>query len=542
MSAQPSLSQSFLSQRHPILRRRPSATPSIQASSSLHRPQLGYPRYISALPAANSYLPQQRWPQEYGSMPGAPRAVPLRMSRAAALNRVDSRPSPIALSQLSSDRPYSVPPYLSHRMSNDGDANSSHPPRPATSFDVRDLDRMVMTRSVPLSQRRIAEYDPNGVLLPRTISPEEGVHPNKTQKTTRAVAKRGSRKLPPESKTDESSQTALSSQQDLSQSMRGQKRVAEYADGDFFFLKKAKTSMTMGHSQTDLAAEASAETPSAANQGSQEGRVGRVGSAEKEATAGEEDYANTGTLDGDETVTGSENEDGPLAKIKSRRKARMAGSSTDTNAGKLDPCTTIDRPGSAKSPQAGGNPHSVPEVTKSRNTDIIDKAPGDMSRSRTPSTMLQEPDAESQGSAATRRQYTTASAQCDLSPYAARNFVPQKELDPDPDLELPPFACQPTPDAESLTSVGGATETNVGNDHASENENDDEEEGQASQLSRIERIEEVLSAQRETGMDGFIAARLGEGGAGMLERLADDVLLGMLLRENDLVEQVVGVI
>ncbi|KAI5861381.1 hypothetical protein GGS23DRAFT_576568 [Durotheca rogersii] len=176
------------------IRRPPSIPPYLQPPYGFYRAYSPY--FNTSIPAARGYLPQ-RLQQESRPVSRGPRAVPLRISRYAA-NLSSSGPRPVPTLSLPLERPYSVPTYPNQHTNGGNDDGITPPLRPATSSEVDDIDKLVPPRPLVFPQRRAAQEGRNAPHALRKGSVEDAKPAQKTP-STRAVAKRGSKKPAPAS-------------------------------------------------------------------------------------------------------------------------------------------------------------------------------------------------------------------------------------------------------------------------------------------------------------------------------------------------------
>ncbi|KAI1472258.1 uncharacterized protein F4812DRAFT_5480 [Daldinia caldariorum] len=167
------------------------------SASTSHKSNFSYSQNAVSIPAAYGYLPQPMWPQEYRPIQGGSRAVPLRMQR-GIMNRVESRQIPVPSLQLqpSSDRPYSAPIYLKPHARSGSDGSFTHPPRPATSLNLDSVDKSGPSCLTVFPQHGVAQKPEHDLLALRATTLKELESSRGAFRTIRPVANRGSRRIP----------------------------------------------------------------------------------------------------------------------------------------------------------------------------------------------------------------------------------------------------------------------------------------------------------------------------------------------------------
>ncbi|KAI1406824.1 hypothetical protein F5Y13DRAFT_176288 [Hypoxylon sp. FL1857] len=477
-------------------------------SSNLYRPQLnGHPQHLQPLPAAYGYLPQQMWSQAHHRLVSeGPHAVPLRMQR-VTMNRTETRPMPIPSLQLSTDRPYSVPTYLNYRTGSESGGSILHPPRPASSSEVDRINRLVPSRPVLSPQHRTTqEVENDPFSFHSTATSVEAIRPIKVPKITRAVAKRGP-KTSTNSSSREGSHAGLSlalfsPEQSSSKVVGGQKRATELTATKYFPSKRININVTLTESQaliTPIAPKAySPMDPHIPNIQVEEDHDAKDNILEKESSE---------TLD-DNTTQSSDSDGEVIEAMLTSENSVQAESATAVKSGQHD---ITNKFSSAEGLQkAKGTDKSAVVVANLKNTNVVNVNP------KCSDVVPETPNGKSQNHIVTRRQYANSWAQCDI------------------DLEAVPNATQIEPEGRAPedhhTVVGGITTVQ---DTAQRKVNDE------TLASRLLRVEQAVAIQKEKGMDEFVKERLNSGDPNVLQTLTNEILLGLVVHDNELLEQIV---
>ncbi|KAI0107631.1 hypothetical protein F4776DRAFT_644424 [Hypoxylon sp. NC0597] len=475
--------------------------------SDLYRPQLnGYSRHLQSLPAAHEYLPQQISPQEHHRLVSdSPHAIPLRI-QLATMNKTETRPMPIPSLQLSTDRPYSVPTYLNYRAKSDNGASFAQPPRPASSSEVDGISRLVPSRPVLFPQHRTTQKVETDSLTSHRISSVDGGRPMKIPTIPRAVAKRGPKTLSNNSSKEGGragfSLALFPPEQNLSEAAGGQKRATELTAMKYFPSKRININVTLTQSQTTVTPEAhSPMYPYIRDSHIKKNNFAEDNAIEKETSKALEEADDTSTQ-----VSDSESEV-TEALLTSRRLGQ-------------------DRPASAAKSDQHGNISSInigPIEGLQETRDSVKKAVGVLTPkiSNVANAIPTSPNALSETLDGKDQTRSRARTQCDA------------------DLDVVLSATQQQREGEVFEdrhrSTLGVSGISNARDLMERKVNDE------TLVSRLSRVEEVINVQKTKGMDGFIRARLGSEDPNLLETLTNEILLGLVARDEKLLEQVVGI-
>lgn len=441
-------------------------------------------------------------------MPAGPRAIPLRMQR-TTMNRTDIRPMPIPSLQVSSDRPYSAPNYLTQRTRSESHGGLSHPRRPATSLELYDIDELAPQHPVVLSRRRPTEEIEDEFLSSHPTASKDAEPQAKPPGATRRIAMRGSRmpsQLDSNSREDDSqdaSSTYVPSDPKSSGSAVGQKRVTTSTAVESQPLKRIKINVIRRESRTPTAAATIRRTSSSAYPYSQLSQVsnGIYGNNATYETYDE----NVERLADDEIATqGSDNEDELAKALPTSKKSRHF------DVVKPNPYDTINESGPIKHPQNCRTLDETRWFTNTKRAHVSRDIP------RSSSATLQELDINRQSHTLARRQYTNASAQCDMPPEAAPVAI-QAELE----------GGTPEPHLHPISLVKSTASSQEEKKSGFDNEDID---------TQVPKIEEVVRAQEEKGMAQFIEERLSTGDSDTLETLTNELILGFAVHDEKLLE------
>ncbi|KAI0112830.1 hypothetical protein F4814DRAFT_322565 [Daldinia grandis] len=455
-----------------------------------YRPHFGYPRNPLPLPAAYGYLPQPIWSQEYRPLSGGPRAIPLRMQR-AAMSRTELHQTPIPSLPLSSNRPYSVPTYLNRRIRSDSDSTFTHPPRPATSLDLGTVDKSISPRSTIFSQHGVAQHPKNDLLSSHATTLEDTGLLKGIPRTARPVANRGSRKLPPLSAS-----TAGGSQRELRPVITpfeqramgyaaGQKRAASI-DGKPNASKRIKFNVILNQSQA-------ASAPRAPNN----------------------------------TTTEEVNQ--PLEQYNAKVTTEQYLTTTvDNTSPRLSP-NKLAKPKAADAPEP--NPYDIINGTDVFEDSRSARTVGDVQSARNFKTSDISTNIDTLGAfgASSRglnidnrylntayNQHISVTARCGMS----SNIVSS---------EIQTESRKLANDVHSHNLHYGTITTT-----------DDEKEGPCCSENpniQFSRIEKLLHAQNKDGIDKFIMVKLNSEGTNVLQTLTNELLVGLAVRDIELLEQ-----
>ncbi|KAI2468214.1 hypothetical protein F4781DRAFT_279639 [Annulohypoxylon bovei var. microspora] len=466
--------------------------------SSLYRSQAdGYSQRLAPLPATHGYHPQTIWVPDYRPASGGPRAVPLRMQRVTTMNQTDTRPMPIPSVQLASDRPYSVPNYHSRRISRENDGSFTRPPRPASTSEVDDIDRLIPPRQLSFARRSTAQEVELDSLTPRRNNLEAPEPRLRIPKTTRPVAKRGSKISVPDDNARKSdrSQLDLASEKDSSYLAGSQKRGIDHTTAEAHSSKRIKINVVRSQSQTPIIPEITKQSyPTTSHY------FGRNNHGND--TTIETEIAKSLGVDDDETQSSDDEDDVAKPVLTSKR----LGQTKTASAGKLDPYAIIDELDSFENSQDTRNSGKTRTAVNIEETNT----PSDLSGGS--SATHREPNISSQTS-----RYTNASSQCDISSKA--------EVKPE-SKPSERHHHQSTPAIGSTPSTQDAREGKVNEETLD---------------SRLSRIEKAISAQEEGGVDEFVKTRLSTGDMNTLNTLTNEILLALVVPNDKLLEQVIKI-
>ncbi|KAI0847362.1 hypothetical protein F5Y00DRAFT_121865 [Daldinia vernicosa] len=488
-------------------------------SSNSYRPHFGYPRNPLPLPAAYGYLPQPMWPQEYRPMPGGPRAIPLRMQR-ATMNRVESQQMPIPSLQLSSTRPYSVPAYLNHRTRSDSNSTfTPHPPRPATSLDLDSVDKSAPSHTILFPQHGVAQ-NPENDLLPLHATPEDTELLEGALGITRPIANRGSRKPRPASiNTAEGSQQELSpaavpSEQRTIELVEGRKRAASHVDEKSNPSKRIKFNVIRNQSQTAGTLKVSKKVSLANTFDTQPAQAPKTNSTnsntimEKVNQPLEESNAKMTMA---QCLTTTVDDTGP--KLVSNELAKLKAAV----APKPNPYDIINESDLFEGSRSVRTLGDVQSARYFKTTDISTNV-----------DTLGVSRVSSRGLAVNNRdlntacnQYTSVATQCGIS-------------------------SSPVPSGIQAESGKLAGDSHSDNLHCGAIvTTDDEKVGECCSENlafQFSRIEEMLYTQNKVGIEKFINMKLNSEGINVLQTLTNELLLGLAVRDVDLLKQMVNIV
>ncbi|KAI8956534.1 hypothetical protein F5Y11DRAFT_167823 [Daldinia sp. FL1419] len=495
------------------------STPSSSLASSSYRSPFIYPRNHVPLPAAYGYLPQPVWSQEcHRPILGGPRAVPLRMQK-ATMNMAEPHQMPIQSLQLSSDRPYSVPAYLNYRTRHDGNSSFTYLPRPSTSLDLNSPERLGSPLSGLLRQHDLNQETEEN-LTPRIATHKRAVLTQRALRTTRPVANRGPRKLPPAStNTLEESQreaipTTISSERETRILVQDQKRMISHTDRKPNPSKRIKFNVIQNHSQANIILRA-AKRESPAN------------SFHPQFTRTHETNPTNSNFTAEETTQALQNfnSDMNMTQNKTDRKCTASPrteftglvSTRTTGGGKLTPyLNIINDAGPLKDPRRARASSDVHNVDKVETTHISTN----IGSPRSSGASSRELKRDHQDSNAISSQYTKTATQYGVSSDAILSEAQE---------------------------VGKHTNNNDSHDlhYKTVAIISDEKESSHSNKdldTQLSNIEELIRTQDEGGTDKFINTKLGLDDHGVLETLTNELLLGMAARDISLLERIVRLI
>ncbi|OTA76210.1 hypothetical protein M434DRAFT_402539 [Hypoxylon sp. CO27-5] len=447
-------------------------------SSDLYTPQLnGYSQHLQPLPAAHGYLPQQIPSQEHHRLVSDSPHALPLRMQFATMNKTETRPMPIPSLQLSTDRPYSVPTYLNYRTISDDGASFARPPRPASSSEVDNISR---------------------------ISSVSGARPMKIPTIPRAIAKRGSKIQSNNSSREdghaELSLALFSPEQNLSEGARGQKLATELTAMKYFPSKRININVTLTQSQTNVTPEAQSSTyPYIRDSQVKKNNFTEDNSIEKEIGKALEEADDNSTQSSDSECEVTE------AVLMSKRfvPVRPASAAESNQHGNIVKINSIESLQETR--------HSVKKAggfLAPKNSNVANVI------TRSLSKVSETLDGKGQA-------HSKAWTQCDT------------------DLDVMYSAIQRKPEGEVLKDrhwpTSGVNTIASARDSMGRKVNDE------TPASRLSKVEEVINVQKEKGMDGFIRAKLGSGDPNLLETLTNEILLGLVTRDEKLLEQVVEI-
>ncbi|KAI1656308.1 hypothetical protein F4813DRAFT_131138 [Daldinia decipiens] len=469
-------------------------------SSNSYRPHFGYPRNPLPLPAAYGYLPQPIWSQEYHPLPGGPRAIPLRMQR-ATVNRVGAHQMPIPSLQLSSNRPYSVPVYLNHRTHSDSYSSFTHPPRPATSLDLDSVDKSVPPHTTQFPQHGAAQNPENDISLHAT-TPADTELSKGTLRTTRPVANRGSRKIPPLSaSTAEGSRRELSPAVVLSEQrtlgfLGGQKRTTSHVIEKSNSSKRIKFNVIRTQSQT----------------------VGTPRTSKKAPLTNTSDTrpAQTPETNSTDNNTTTEEINQPLKESDVKRTTAQYLTTMVDNTGPMLVSNKLANPKAADAPKP--NPYDIINETDLLENSRSVRALGDVQSARGFRTTDISTDVNNRNLNTAYDQYTSVATQCGIPP----NVIVSSEIQ----IESGKLSNDIHSHNIHYKAIA-TTSDEKGGIYSSENLD-----------IQFSRIEELLCSQNRVGIDKFITIKLNSGGINVLQTLTNELLLGIAVRDVELLEKI----
>ncbi|KAI1453025.1 hypothetical protein F4805DRAFT_445274 [Annulohypoxylon moriforme] len=482
------------------LRRLSTPTQSLSRQpSSLYRSQPdGYSQRLAPLPPAHGYHPQTIWVPDYRPPLGGPRAVPMRMQR-LTMNRTDTLPMPIPSMQLTSDRPYSVPNYHSSRKSKGNDDNFIRPPRPASTSEVDDIDKLVPRRQLSFLYRNTIQGDEGNSLASHENGPEDSEAHLRVPKTTRRVAKRGSQTsiTNDSAKTGKPSEFNVSSKQDPSHPTGSQKRGNEHMTDEPNPSKRIKINVIRTQSQTPIVPEVTNQAYP--NTRLRESQLNKSNYGKNDTT--KEQINQNIEVDDDETES-SESEDDTIEPAVISKRSRQ------TRVGKLDPYDIMDGASPLETTQDSRYFSKKRATLNVEETEPLDDLGGS-------GAISQESNTNSQ-----RGRYTNASSQYDMS----SEYTPRtSQVKPENKL---------SEHHQSATSIASVPSTQ------------DERQGKPNEETldaRLSRIERAIHVQDEEGIDEFIKIKLNTGNLNTLGILTNEILLALIVPNDELLEQAIKI-
>ncbi|KAI0836556.1 hypothetical protein F5Y06DRAFT_273748 [Hypoxylon sp. FL0890] len=470
--------------------------------SNPYRPQPnGYSQNLQPLPAAYGYLPQETRSQDYRRLVSeGSHAVPLRMQR-VSMNGTETRAMPIPSLQLSTDRPYSVPTYLDYRTRSENSRSFARPPRPASSSDVDSIHRLAPSHPVLFPQQRTVQKAENDSLTLHSITAVDAVRPINTPKVPRAVAKRG-----PTTSSNDSSRaglnlTLLPPEQNSTEVIRAQKRATDLTAMKYFPSKRININLTLTQSQTPV----NPEVYSLMNPHIRDTQV-KKDNYIKDNTTKNETSENLEEAD-DNTTQGYDSENEATEVMLTSERSGQTGS---VNADRPDQDDVTSKAGPVEGLQKARDPDKAAGIASALNN-----------TPRNPNAIPEILDEKGQNHAMMRHRYTNAWNQCDIDLEAVPSATRVE-----PEATAPENHHQPTSVIRGITSARDAAEREVNN---------------VTLTSRLSKVEEVISVQKEKGMDEFVKARLNSGDPNVLETLTNEILLGMVVHDDELLEQVLKI-
>ncbi|KAI0888482.1 uncharacterized protein GGS22DRAFT_198207 [Annulohypoxylon maeteangense] len=397
--------------------------------------------------------------------------------------------------QLASDRPYSVPNYHSSRKSRINDDRFARPPRPASTSEVDDIDKLVPRRQLSFLHRNTTPGAKDDSIASRINHLEDPEALLRVPKTTRRVAKRGSKVSTPDdrARTSGLSEFNTASKRDPSH-LTSQKRDYVHTTDDPNPSKRIKINVIENQSQTtpivpEIANQSYPNTRLRKNQLSKNNYENKIATKELVNQNIEVDDDETQSSEGDDNATET------ALTSKRLRQAR---------AGKPDPYDIMDR----------ASPFEISQDArysrkKRASIDIEETNPrNDLN------AIYQEPNVHSQ-----RGKYTNTSQYNMPSEHIPSTYQVKPES-------------KPSEHHYSAVAIGSTPSTQ------------DAREGKAIEETldaRLSRIEKAIRVHEEEGIDEFIKAKLSTGNPNTLGTLTNEILLALVVPNDELLEQVIKI-
>ncbi|KAI1806316.1 hypothetical protein F4811DRAFT_511645 [Daldinia bambusicola] len=465
------------------------STSASASTSTSQKSNFSYSQNIVPTPAAYGYLPQPIWPQEYRPIQGGSRAMPLRMQRGTT-NRAESRQIPFPSLQPSSDRPYSVPVYLKHHARSGSDGSFTHPPRPVTSLSLDSVDKSETSRLAVFPQHGVAQKAEHDLHALRVTALKEWELSKRAFKTTRPVANRGSRTTPQsntstvESNHEELSPSSISPEKRLVGIEEGQKRAISYIDEKPNPPKRIKFNVIQNQSQVTTALRASKQLSMGNTSDVQPAQIRKPSSI----------HSNTGAKEFNR----------PLEEFNHGTNMTRGLDTADNIINKAD---LLDDSRSIRTSESIRGAPNLKPINISTTNDTLR-----LSRASPPGLRL-----ESQNLNIFRRQYDNTATRCGMLSGA----VPSEAQ-----VETGAVANNSYSYNPHCETVASSTTKKEG------------EYNNRSLDLQLSRIRDLLCAQDKDGMDTFIKMRFCSKGNSILETLANELLLGLAVRDIELLESI----
>lgn len=415
------------------------------------------------------------------------------------MSQADTRPMPIPSVQLASDRPYSVPNFNSTRRFMESDDSLTRPLRPASTSKVDDIDRLVPRRRLPFPTRTTSQRVEDDSQASRGNDLNDPEDHSTVPKSTRRVAKRGSKISTSNDSTRASDLSGfdLASEQDTSRLTGSQKRGSDEAVDETYPSKKIKINVIRSQSHTPtVPGSTNQKYPNTRSRADQLSR----NTSEKDVSVKKQIGQNI-EVD-DETESSSGDDEDAESRLTLQRSGQIRAAKPDPYD-IMDSTTPFETSQDTREPRKKRGPPNTEELDVPRSL-----ASSSSAMRRELSTNLQD------------RQYSHASSQCDM---------PTEHL---------PSTSQVKPESkaseqhQTTVAIGSAPSTQDARDRKLNEETLD---------VRLSRIEKAIHAQEGEGIDEFIKAKLSTGDPSILGTLTNEILLAMIVPNDELLEQVIKI-
>lgn len=413
------------------------------------------------------------------------------------MSQADTRPMPIPSVQLASDRPYSVPNFNSTRRLMESDDSLTRPLRPASTSKVDDIDRLVPRRRLPFPTRTTSQRVEDDSQASRGNDLNDPEDHSTVPKSTRRVAKRGSKISTSNDSTRASDLSGfdLASEQDTSRLTGSQKRGSDEAVDETYPSKKIKINVIRSQSHTPT-------VPGSTNQKypNTRSRVDQLSrnTSEKDVSVKKQIGQNI-EVDDDETESSSGDDEDAETRLTSERLGQ-------TGASKPDPYDIMDDLTPFETSQDTRKSRKKPVPTSTEELDVPRNLARNSSAVRKElSTNIQD------------RQYSHASSQCDMPTEHIPSKSQVKPENKASEQHQPTSAIGSAPSTQERKVIEETLDV------------------------RLSRIEKAIHAQKGEGIDEFIKAKLSTGDPSILGTLTNEILLAMIVPNDELLEQVIKI-
>ncbi|XDG06367.1 hypothetical protein ABKA04_005982 [Annulohypoxylon sp. FPYF3050] len=376
------------------------------------------------------------------------------------------------------------------------DDSLTRPLRPASTSKVDDIDRLVPRRQLPFPNRSTSQRVEDDSQLSHGNDLEDPGDYSTVPKSTRRVAKRGSKISTSNDSTRASDLSGLdaASEQGPSHLTGSQKRSNDEVADETYPSKKIKINVIRSQSHTPTVPGSTHQKyPNTRSRDQLSGN-----NYEKDVSVKKQIGQNI-EVDDDETESSSGDDEDAETGLTSE-KLGQAG------AGKSDPYDIMDSftPSEMSQDTRGFRKKRVPTNTEELDVPRSLASSSNIIR-RELSTNVQD------------RQYSHASSQCDMPTEHIPSTSQVKPESKAPEQHQPTSAIGSAPSTQERKVIEETLDV------------------------RLSRIEKAIHAQEGEGIDEFIKAKLSIGDPSILGTLTNEILLAMIVPNDELLEQVIKI-